>query len=120
MPTFPFTSGALLAAGAVYNPLIGWQYEYAPWPAKVSVLSNTYPPAATATVNLAISAGSEQIQESAPIQAGGTIRVTPNPLGTQAVVFRAARGDRLKLQFVSTGADAGVNGIITITPLAAR
>ncbi|KKK76614.1 hypothetical protein LCGC14_2861880, partial [marine sediment metagenome] len=30
MPSFIFTQS--VAAGATFNPLVGWQYQYLPWP----------------------------------------------------------------------------------------
>src|SRR5438445_782392 len=75
------------------NPVSGWQYEYLPWPAQIIILMRS-----TTTGNrVTVYSGSETIQERSPVQAGGTIGVTPSELNTPAISFLAAAGDRLKL-----------------------
>ena len=37
MPSFIFSQA--VAAGATLRPLDGWQYQYLPWPAEVTVLA---------------------------------------------------------------------------------
>jgi hypothetical protein len=95
------------------NPLSGWQYEYLPWPAQVIILMRS-----TTTGNRAtVYSGSETIQERSPVQAGGTIGVTPSELNTPAVSFLAAAGDRLKLVIDEvSGGTPTVDGIIIANP----
>src|SRR5260370_7425012 len=75
------------------NPLSGWQYEYLPWPAQAILLVRS----TTAGNRLTVYSGSATIQERTPVQAGGTIGVTPSDLNTPAISFHAAAGHRLKL-----------------------
>ena len=96
------------------NPLAGWQYEFAPFPGRVILLVR-----ATATgVVQTVYSGSETVQERSPIQAGGTIGVTPSELNTPPTTWLCAGGDRLKLTIDNTTAGTPtVDGLIVIQPL---
>jgi len=112
MPSFTFSDAIL--AGATNRPLDGWQYEYLPWPAEVTVLARA---TAVAMVNTYTS-GSETIVEESPVQAGGTAGVIPSPLNTPVQGWNAAAGDRLKLSYRNTsGGTITLDGIIEVTPL---
>jgi len=112
MPSFIYS--ASVAAGATFNPLVGWQYQYLPWPAEVTVLARA---TAIAMVNVYTS-GSETIVEESPTQAGGTAGTTPSPLNTPTQGWHAAAGDLLKLSYRNTsGAAITVDGIIEVMPL---
>src|SRR5437016_5756851 len=68
------------------NPVSGWQYEYLPWPAQIIILMRS-----TTTGNrVTVYSGSETIQERSPVQAGGTIGVTPSGLTAPAISFLQA------------------------------
>jgi len=112
MPSFIFSE--VIAAGASIQPLTGWQYQYLPWPAEVTVMARA---SAIAVVNVYTS-GSETIVEESPTQAGGTPGVTPSPLNTPVQGWHAAAGDLLKLNYRNTGGAAlTVDGIIEVMPL---
>lgn len=111
MPSLIFSE--VMAANASANPIDGWQYEYLPWPAQVSVLAR----ATTVNAVQTYTSGSETIVEESPTQGGGTAGVTPAPLNTPVIDWIAAAGDRLKLNFRETGGAAvTVDGIISIEP----
>ena len=112
MPSFTFSNAVV--AGATARPLDGWQYEYLPFPAEVTVLAR-----ATAIAMVQVyTSGSETIVEESPTQAGGTAGVTPSPLNTPVQGWMGAGGDRLKLAYRNTsGATITVDGIIEIVPL---
>ena len=112
MPSFTFSQS--IAAGATFNPLEGWQYQYLPWPAEITVLAR-----ATAVALVAVyTSGSETIVEESPVQAGGTTGVIPSPLNTPVQGWHAAAGDLLKLRYRNTSAGAiVVDGIIEAIPL---
>jgi len=96
------------------NPIAGWQYEYVPWPAQVILLMRS----TTAGNQATIYSGSETIEERGPVQAGGTIGVTPAELNTPATSWQAAAGDRIKLLIDETlGGTPTVDGIIILNPL---
>ncbi len=62
--------------------------------------------------------GSETIVEESPVQAGGTLGITPSPLNTPVQGWHAAAGDLLKLRFRNANAAANhVDGIIEVIPL---
>lgn len=113
MPAFPFSQ--LFSANQLgVNPLSGWQYEYVPWRAVVKVLMRS----TTVGNRAAIFSGSQTIQERSPVQAGGTIGVTPSELNTPAVTFIAQPGDRLKLSIDEVAAGTPtVDGIVYIEPV---
>jgi hypothetical protein len=73
MPSFIFSQ--IMVANGTITPLTGWQYEYLPWPAEVTVMSR----ATTVGVVQTFTSGSETIVEESPTQGGGTIGVTPSP-----------------------------------------
>jgi len=112
MPSFIFTQS--IAAGATFNPLVAWQYQYLPWPAEVTVLSR-----ATAVGMVQVfTSGSETIVEESPTQAGGTTGVTPSPLNTPVQGWHAAAGDLLKLNYRNTSGGAVIiDGIIEVIPM---
>jgi len=112
MPSFIYSQA--IVAGASFNPLDGWQYQYLPWPAEVQVLSRATAIAMVQTYT----SGSETIVEESPVQAGGTAGVTPSPLNTPVQGWIAAAGDLLKLTFRNpTGGTITIDGIIEVTPL---
>ena len=112
MPSFIYTQA--IVAGASFNPLVGWQYQYLPWPAEITVMSR-----ATAPGLLQVyTSGSETIVEESPVQAGGTAGVTPAPLNTPVQGWHAAMGDLLKLNFRNpTAGTITIDGIIETIPL---
>jgi hypothetical protein len=119
MPSFNFTQN--LTANVPFNPLLGWQYEYVPFPARVSLLVNAAMTTITDVVNLVVTSGSETIQESSPIQnvAAASQGQIPSPLNVPVVSWLSPAGDRLKLNFLtaSAGAVKQVSGVITLSPL---
>ena len=113
MPQFVWST--LMTANQLgLNPLSGWQYEYLPWPAQVILLVRS----TTAGNRITVYSGSETIQERTPVQAGGTIGVTPSELNTPAISFQAAAGDRLKLVIdeVLAGTPT-VDGVAIVNPI---
>ena len=121
MPSFTFKSPSPLIAGQVYNPLIGWQYEYAPFPCTVKLIANAPQTNPADSVTVSITSGAEQIQEASPVQAVAvsSLGMLPSELNTPSVQWLAPAGDRLKLNFVSQGAGPDyVQGTIYINPIA--
>jgi len=112
MPSFIYSQS--VAAGATFEPLTGWQYQYLPWPAEVNVLSR-----ATAIAMVQVyTSGSETIVEESPVQAGGTAGVTPSSLNTPIQGWHAAAGDLLKLRYRNTSGGAVIiDGIIEVQPM---
>ena len=112
MPSFTFSTAVV--AGATLRPLDGWQYQYLPWPAEVTVMARA---TAIDMVNTYTS-GSETIVEESPVQAGGTAGVIPSSLNTPVQGWNAAAGDLLKLSYRNTSAGTiTVDGIIEVVPL---
>ena len=116
MPALPF-SQALTANQLGFNPASGSQFEYVPaqWPrgAVVSVLAR----ATTTGARMAVSTGSQTVQERSPIQGGGTAGTTPSALNTSPLTFMAAPGDRIKLAIDEVlGGTPTVDGLIQIEP----
>lgn len=112
MPQLSFSTS--IAAGAVANPVLGWAYEFLPWPARIKILART----TAVGVTNQIQSGSETIVEESPVQSGGTAGVTPSDLNTPSIEFLAPAGDRLKTLFRNTtGGALTVDGIIYAHPV---
>ena len=113
MPQLVFSS-AITANQLGLNPILGWQYEFLPWPAHTLLLMR----ASTTGVVATVYSGSETIQERSPVQAGGTAGTTPSELNTPAVAWQAAAGDRVKVLIDNTTAGTPtVDGVIIVNPI---
>jgi len=96
-----------IAAGALFRPLDGWQYEYVPFGGMVGILHR----ATAIGVVCTITTGSDTLQERSPVSAGGTTGVMPSSLDVPALVDEVAGGDRIKIQYENTtGAAVVVDG----------
>ncbi len=114
MPQLAFSRS--VAAGATDNVLsaLAWQWEYSPGMSAVRVLLRT----TAVGVTFRISSGARVIQESSPVQSGGTAGVTPSELNTTPVEFLAIGGERLKLEVTNTTAGAlTVDGLVQLEPV---
>ena len=102
-----------IAAGATFEPLNGWQYEYVPHGGVIKINHD----AAAVDVVATITSGSDTLQERSPVPAGGTAGVIPSDLDTPPIVDEVAAGDRLKILYENTSAGAiSVQGQIVYTP----
>lgn len=109
-----FTWTQSVAAGAIFLPLDGWQYEFPDTDVMVEVISRA---TAVGALQVLTSGGNTLLEES-PVQAGGTSGVTPARQTTEPFVAKAYMGQRLKLKYRNpTGGAIIVDGIITLTPL---
>lgn len=99
----------LIAAGATFNPLDGWQYEYMPVGAVIKIVHR-----ATAIGLLTtVTSGSDTLMEEAPVPAGGTAGQTPAEITVEPLVDEVAAGDRIKIKYRNpTGGAITVDGII--------
>src|SRR2546427_6374015 len=84
-------SQAMTANQRGLNIFAGWQYEFAPFASTVKLIIR----ATTAGVLMALYSGSETIQESSPVQGGGTAGTTPPAPHTAPPIWLAAARDRL-------------------------
>jgi len=98
-----------IAAGATFEPLSGWQYEYVPQGGTISILHRATAVGLVAT----ITSGSDTLQEEGPVPSGGTAGVIPSPFNVPAVNDEVAAGDRLKIRYRNpTGGAITVDGNI--------
>jgi hypothetical protein len=113
VPSFTWTQS--VAAGATYNPLDGWNYEFVPRPGIVKILHR-----ATATGLVAtITSGSDQLLQEAPVPAGGTAGQTPSEFAVAPITDGVAAGDRQAVRYRNpTGGAITIDGIIDYTPTA--
>lgn len=103
----------IIAAGATFLPLTGWQFEYAPFGGIITLLHRADAIALVVTVTT----GSDTLQERSPVSAGGTPGVVPSELDTPALTEEVAGGDRIKILYDNTGGVAvNVTGEIDYTP----
>jgi hypothetical protein len=102
-----------IAAGATFEPLSGWQYEYSPWGGHIEIVHD----ATAAGVVATISSGSDTLQERSPVSAGGAAGTLPSALDQLPVSDDIAAGDRLKIFYENTTAGAiTANGTIVLQP----
>lgn len=111
MPSLPWTQS--IAAGATFDPLDGWNYQYVPRPGVIKILHN-----ATAVGMLAtITSGSDQLMQEGPVPAGGTSGVIPSEFSVAPIVDEVGPNDRQSIRYRNPTAGAIiVNGIIDYTP----
>lgn len=104
----------LIAANATFEPLNGWQYEYAPATGGINILHD----AAAVGVVCTITTGSDTLQERSPVSAGGTAGVVPSYLDTPPLEELVTGGDRLKILYSNTtGGAVNVQGQIDYSPI---
>jgi hypothetical protein len=110
MPSFVWSQS--IAAGATFNPLDGWNYEFVPRPGVVKYLHR-----ATATGLVAtITSGSDQLLQEAPVPAGGTSGQTPSEFNVAPIIDAVNAGDRQAVRYRNpTGGAIVIDGIIDYT-----
>lgn len=110
MPSLAFTQS--IAAGAVFDPLDTWNYQYATGNGIVKLNHQ-----ATAVGLLAtFTSGSDQLMQEAPVPAGGTSGVIPSDFTVPPIIDRVSKGDRLSIRYRNPTAGAIIiNGNIDIT-----
>lgn len=102
-----------ILAGGVFNPLDGWDYEFAPWPGRLEMVHR-----ATAVGLLStVVSGSDRLQEEDPVPAGGTAGFTPTALDAPALTDEFSARDRMKVAYRNpTVGTITVDGYADITP----
>lgn len=108
-----FSWNQSIAGGGTFEPLNGWQYEYAPFGGMITILHRADGVGVVAT----ITTGSDTLQERSPVSAGGTDGIMPSALDVPPLVDEVAGGDRLKVAYSNTSGVARiVTGEIDYTP----
>lgn len=103
-----------VAAGATFQPLSGWQYEYVPFGGAVKINHDADAVGVVATVTT----GSDTLMERSPLSAGGTAGVFPSDLDVPPLIDEVAAGDRIKILYENTTVAAiDVQGVIDYTPV---
>jgi len=117
MPSFPY-SQALTANQTGFDPLTSWQFRYIPAAWLRGAYCRLLVRATTTGVRLTLFSGSTNIVQRSPVQGGGTAGVTPSPLNTPVLEWRAAPGDLiLPLHDEVAAGTPTVDGIIDVEPL---
>lgn len=110
MPSLTWTQS--VAAGATFNPLDGWNYEFVPAPGVVTYIHN----ATAVGMVVTITSGSDQLLQEAPVPAGGTAGVIPSALNVAPITDAVGAGDRQAVRYRNpTGGAITVNGIVDYT-----
>jgi hypothetical protein len=102
-----------IAAGAIFDPLDGWNYQYVPRPGIVKLNHR-----ATAVGLLATwTSGSDQLMQEAPVPAGGTAGQTPGDFQVPPMIDQVGPNDRQSIRYRNpTGGAITIDGIIDYTP----
>lgn len=113
MPSLTWSQS--VAAGAVFNPLDGWNYEHVPRPGVVKINHRATAVGMVAT----ITSGSDQLLQEAPVPAGGTAGVIPSDFNVPPIIDGVEAGDRQAIRYRNTTVGAiTVDGVIDYTPTA--
>jgi len=113
MPQMNFNTS--VGAGASVNQVLGWEYEYLPFPAHLRILVTG---AATGLL-LTIKAGSESIVSDMPISVNATANVFQTEFITTPIDFNAAAGDKLQVTVRNTTGGALIPyGTVIVNPIA--
>jgi hypothetical protein len=111
MPSFTWSQS--IAAGATYNPVDGWNYEFVPRDGVVKILHRATAVGLVATVT----SGSDQLLQEAPVPAGGTAGQTPSEFNVPAITDGVQAGDRQAIRYRNpTGGAITIDGVIDYTP----
>lgn len=101
-----FSWSQSLAAGAIANPLDTagqeWKYKYVPYDCIVEVIHR----ATAVGMVVQITTGSDEVQQTSPVSAGGTAGVLTGRLNVEPVTFRAKAGDLVIISYRNTTAGA--------------
>lgn len=117
MPSFTW-SHLFVANETGFNPLIGWQFERVPSAFAGGAFIAVLQQATGVSLRTSIFTGSQNIQQRSPIQAGGTVGVTPTALNTPVIDWQATPDDLVSiLDDEVAAATPSVDGIITIEPM---
>jgi hypothetical protein len=112
MPAFAWSQS--IAAGATFSPLVGTNYQYVPRPGVVKYIHR----ATAVGVVSTIKSGSDELQQEAPVPAGGTAGFTPSEFNVPPIVDKVEAGDQQIITYRNTTAGAiTVDGFIDYTPL---
>jgi len=111
MASLQFTQS--IAAGATFDPLDTWNYQYLDKPGIVKLNHNA---TAVGLVCTFTAAASQQVFQESPVPAGGTSGVIPSDLTVPPVIEQVPAG-RVSLRYRNpTGGAIIVNGNIDYTP----
>lgn len=117
MPSFVY-SQALTANQLGFDPLTSWQFRYIPAAWASGAYCRLLVRATTVGVRLTLFSGSTNIVQRSPVQGGGTAGVTPSPLNTSVIEWRASPGDIiLALHDEVLAGTPTVDGILEVEPL---
>jgi hypothetical protein len=108
-----FTWSQSIAAGATFNPVDGWNYEFAPRPGIIKILHRATAVGLVSTVT----SGSDQLLQEAPVPSGGTAGQIPSEFNVPSITDPVNAGDRIAIRYRNPTAGAiTVDGVVDYTP----
>lgn len=104
-----FTWSQAILTLTQFNPLVNWQYQYAPYGGQIQILHR----ATAVGLLVTITNGSDTMQERSPVPAGGTAGNIPSVFDVPAAGGFVAAGDFLKIAYDNpTAGTITVDGVI--------
>lgn len=100
-----------IAAGATFDPLDSWQYQYTESPGILKLVHN-----ATATGLRFVATATEiTIVQDSPVPAGGTAGTIPSEFAVSPIIEKVAARKRLSIVYTNpTGGAITVNGSVDL------
>ena len=107
MPHFAWVHS--LAAGEVYEPLIGWQYERMPVSAIIKIVDSATAVGLVSTVT----SGSDTLRDESPVPLYGAAGVMPTEQFVEPLVDQVSAGDKVRIRYRNpTGGAVEAHGFI--------
>lgn len=98
-----------MAAGEVYEPLTGWQYERMPYAAVIKIVDS----ATAVGIVSSVTSGSDTLRDEGPVPVYGAAGVMPTDQYVEPLVDQVEANDKIRIRYRNPTAGAvEVHGFI--------
>jgi hypothetical protein len=107
MPQFTWVQ--IIAAGAIFEPLAGWQYERMPMNAIIKIVDSATAVGLVSTVT----SGSDTLRDEGPVPLYGAAGVLPSENNVEPLIDEVSAGDKIRIRYRNpTGGAIEAHGFI--------